>query len=152
MAISSRAHKTVPSEQGHLLARTSPLLQGRLASLERITRKVRRAIQEQDLPALGEALESDALSMHAVMMTSRPPLLYWEPSTVAVLKAVRDLRARKGLACYFTIDAGPNVHVITAPAQAEAVARALKRVEGVQEILRCPTGRGARLADDEHLF
>ncbi len=152
VVISSRAHKTVPSEQGHLLARTSPLLKARLASLERITRRVRKAIQERDLPALGEVLESDALSMHAVMMTSRPPLLYWEPSTVAVLKAVRDFRARKGLPCYFTIDAGPNVHVITVPEHADTVSRALKRVEGIREILRCPTGRGAYLADDEHLY
>lgn len=148
VAISSRAQKAVPSEQGHLLACTSPLLQGRLASLARVTSKVRRAIRERDLEALGEVLESDALSMHAVMMTSRPPLLYWEPATVAVLKAVRDLRTRKGLPCYFTIDAGPNVHVITAPDQADAVGRALKRVEGIQEILRCPTGRGAHLVDE----
>jgi diphosphomevalonate decarboxylase len=86
--------------------------------------------------------------MHAVMMTSRPALLYWEPATLGVIKAVRDLRVRRGLPCYFTIDAGPNVHVITLPEQANAVARALKKVEGVQEVLRCPTGRGAYLKEE----
>jgi len=151
VAILSRERKTVSSEQGHLLARTSPLLQGRLASLGRIVSKVKKAIRERDLQALGGWLEADALCMHAVMMTSRPALLYWEPATLAVIKAVRDLRVRRGLPCYFTIDAGPNVHVITVPEQANAVTRALKKVEGVQEVLRCPTGRGAFL-EEESLF
>jgi len=136
----------VPSEHGHLLARTSPLLQGRLTSLARILTKVKKAIRERDLPAMGVCLEADALCMHAVMMTSRPALLYWEPATLAVIKAVRDLRVGKGLSCYFTIDAGPNVHVITLPEQADAVSRTLIRVEGVKEILRCSTGRGPTLA------
>jgi diphosphomevalonate decarboxylase len=151
VAILSRARKDVPSEQGHLLARTSPLLRGRLATLDRIVAKVQRAIRDRDLEALGRWLEADALSMHAVMMTSRPPLLYWEPATLAVVKAVRDLRLRRGLPCYFTIDAGPNVHVITLPEEADAVSRALRKVQGVQEILRCPTGRGPTL-EEQHLY
>jgi diphosphomevalonate decarboxylase len=150
VAILSRERKAVPSEQGHLLARTSPLLQGRLATLGGIVSRVRRAIRDRDLPALGVWLEADALCMHAVMMTSRPPLLYWEPATLAVIKSVRDLRMRKGLPCYFTIDAGPNVHVITLPERAQAVTRALQGIQGVHEILCCPTGRGAAL-QSEHL-
>jgi diphosphomevalonate decarboxylase len=151
VAISSREQKPVPSWQGHLLARTSPFLQGRLATLGTLVRKVKKAIRERDLPSLGEALEFDALSMHAVMMTSRPTLYYWKPATVAVMRAVTELRARKGLLCYFTIDAGPNVHVITLPEQADAVTRGLRKVQGVQEVLCCPTGRGAYL-EEESLF
>jgi diphosphomevalonate decarboxylase len=148
VAILSRERKPVTSEQGHRLAWTSPLLQGRLTSLAKVARTVKRAIRERDLPSLGDAIESEALSMHAVMMTSRPSLLYWEPATVGLLKAVRDLRIRRGLPCYFTIDAGPNVHVITAPEQAERVRRALKRIDGVQEVLCCSTGREAHLTND----
>ncbi len=151
VAILSREQKRVPSEQGHLLARTSPLLEGRLQSLGKIVSKIRKAIRERDLSALGEWIEADALCMHAVMMTSRPSLLYWKPATLAVIEAVRDLRDRKGIPCYFTIDAGPNVHVITLPDQAAAVTRVLKRVEGVEEVLHCPTGRGPSI-DEEPLF
>lgn len=142
IAILSRERKKVPSEQGHLLARTSPLLAGRLKSLGKTVSRVRKAIRERDLPSLGEAIEADALCMHAVMMTSRPALLYWKPATLAVIQAVRDLRDRRGLPCYFTIDAGPNVHVITLPERAAAVGRALRRIEGVEEVLHCPTGGG----------
>jgi diphosphomevalonate decarboxylase len=148
VTILSRKPKPVTSEQGHLQVWTSPLLEGRLASLARTTRTVKKAIQDRDLPSLGDAIESEALCMHAVMMTSRPSLLYWEPATVSVIKAVWDLRIRRGLPCYFTIDAGPNVHVITLAEQAEAVTRSLKRLEGVQEVLCCSTGRGAYYIND----
>lgn len=147
VVIVSRRRKAVSSEQGHLLARTSPLLRGRLASLGRVATRVRKAIRERDLQALGESIEAEALCMHAVMMTSRPPLLYWEPATVAVIKAVRNLRVHRGLPCYFTIDAGPNVHVITPPGQAEEAARELGRIRAVREILSCSTGPGACLVD-----
>jgi len=147
----SREHKAVSSAQGHLLAATSPLLPGRLASLEARTPQVLRAVRDLDLPALGEAMEADALSMHAVMMTSTPPLLYWEPATIAVMRKVWELRARAGLGCHFTIDAGPNVHVIAAPEEAEAVRRGLAEVPGVLEILPLETGPGPFLTD-EHLF
>lgn len=151
VVIVSRERKAVSSEQGHLLARTSPLLAGRLESLGPVVSKVRKAIRERNLEALGTWLEAEALCMHAVMMTSRPPLLYWKPATLAVIHSVRALRTRKGIPCYFTIDAGPNVHVITRPEKADAAARALRRLDGVREILRCPTGRGAAL-EEEHLF
>ncbi len=148
VVILTRERKAVSSEQGHLLATSSPLLKGRLASLNRLLAKVKRAILHRDLPTLGKCLEADALCMHAVMMTSRPPLLYWEPATLAVLKTVQKLRVKRGLPCYFTIDAGPNIHVITTPDRATGVGRALKKAEGVREILRCPTGRGAFFVEE----
>ena len=57
--------------------------------------------------------------MHAVMITSSPPLLYWLPATLAILQAVPNWR-KSGLPVCYTIDAGPNVHVLTTAAQAGA--------------------------------
>ncbi len=151
VAVVSREQKEIPSEQGHLAARTSPLLEGRLQEVSRRVPRVEQAIRDRNLTALGEAMEADALSMHAVIMTARPSVLYWEPETVAVLKRVRALRVKEDLACFFTIDAGPNVHVITPLELTEPVARALEEIEGVREVLRCRCGPGAGLTDD-HLF
>lgn len=151
VAIVSREEKPVKSSLGHILAWTSPFLEARLASLRTAVPKVEKAVLERDFEALGEAMEADALSMHAVMMTSRPALLYWEPATVGVMKRVRVLREAGGLACYFTIDAGPNVHVITLPGLAPVVAQEIQNLEGVQEVLVCTTGEGAGLTED-HLF
>lgn len=151
VAIASRKEKAFSSAQGHLTAGTSPFLQARLTSLKSRIPQVIKAIRERNLASLGKTIEEDALSMHAVMMTSRPALLYWEPATVSLLKKVQTLRDREGLPCYFTIDAGPNVHVITEPEASEPVARELKKVKGVSEVLCCPTGPGAFLTED-HLF
>lgn len=145
IAIVSREAKNVPSSQGHLLAWTSPFLDARLVQAGNAARTVEKAILERDFETLGHAMEADALSMHAVMMTSRPPLLYWLPGTVAVMRRVQTLRGKEGFPCSFTIDAGPNVHVIALPEAAPAIRRELERVPGVEEVLFCTTGGGPRL-------
>lgn len=146
IAIVSARVKPVSSIEGHRLARTSPFYEARLASLERVFEAAKKAVLERDFPRLGELAEADALSMHSVMMTSHPALLYWLPATVALLHSVRRWRG-EGLACYFTIDAGPNVHVLTLPESAGEVAGRLAAAPDVLEVIACAPGEGARLID-----
>ncbi|MBI1801448.1 MAG: diphosphomevalonate decarboxylase [Chloroflexi bacterium] len=150
IAVVARGQKAVGSTEGHSLAHTSPLYAGRIAQVENDLPVMRRAILERDFQALGEIAEADALSMHAVMMTSRPSLIYWTPETVTVMRAVREWR-RGGLACYFTIDAGPNVHVITTREAASEARYRLQQLTGVERIISCQVGPGARQGD-ESLF
>jgi len=151
VAVVSRGEKETPSDRGHRTARSSPFLEGRLLDVGPRVPIVERAVRDRDLATLGEAMESDALSMHAVIMTARPSVIYWEPATVSVVKKVRALREQEGWGCYFTIDAGPNVHVITTPDQEAPAGRALESVPGVLEVLRCRCGPGPHLTED-HLF
>ncbi len=72
---------------------------------------IKQAITDHSLEALGPAVESNALAMHATMWAAWPPVNYWLPETLAVLQQVWKLRA-EGLALYFTMDAGPNVKLI----------------------------------------
>ena len=146
IAVVSRSHKAVGSTGGHRLAHTSPLNFGRLAHVHTALAQARSAILARDLEMLGEIVEQDALAMHAVMMTSRPSLLYWEPGTVAVMHAVRRWRS-EGVPAYFTIDAGPNVHIITEPRYVPAVVSRLQDMPSVQDVLVCHTGPGARVVD-----
>ncbi len=74
--------------------------------------EVRGAIATRDIERLGRVSERDALAMHAVMMTSTPSLLYWQGGTVEVMQAARRWREEEGIPVFFTIDAGPNVHLI----------------------------------------
>lgn len=128
-----RDPKDVGSSQGHGLAETSPMLEGRLDAVEEWIPEVREGIRKRDLPRAGRAIEADALAMHAVMMTSSPSLLYWSPGTVAAMEAVRAWR-EEGLEAYFTIDAGPNVHVICEAETAEKVAsRAREELDLAEE-------------------
>ncbi|WP_027859432.1 diphosphomevalonate decarboxylase [Marinobacterium jannaschii] len=73
--------------------------------------KLHQAILAQDFALLGETAEQNALSMHATMIASWPPLLYWQPDSVAAMHKVWQLRA-EGLALYFTMDAGPNLKLL----------------------------------------
>ena len=151
VAIVSRGEKAVSSEGGHRLATTSPLNQARVDHVNKLLPLVANAIRMRDLATLGDAIEWDALAMHAVMQTGSPSLLYWQAGTVAILQAVRHWRAADGLQAYFTIDAGPNVHVICAAADAVAVHARLAALPAVEDILVSHPGP-APFAVADHLF
>ncbi len=89
--------------------------------------------------------------MHGVMMTSTPSLLYWQPATLDVLHAVRRWRIDEGLEVYFTIDAGPNVHLICERESVGAVEQRLGQLGSVIQIISSPPGP-APYAVDDHLF
>lgn len=73
--------------------------------------RLRKAINEQDFSTLGATAEQNALSMHATMIASWPPLLYWQPESVAAMQRIWTLR-EQGLELYFTMDAGPNIKLL----------------------------------------
>lgn len=104
--------KAVDSRSGmQRTVETAPLYQSwprqAAADLERL----HRAIEQRDFAALGQTAEQNALSMHATMIASWPPLLYWQPESVAAMQKVWQLR-REGLEVYFTMDAGPNLKLL----------------------------------------
>jgi diphosphomevalonate decarboxylase len=86
--------------------------------------------------------------MHSVMWGSRPPMMYWNSATLACMESVRELQSR-GVAAFFTIDAGPQVKAVCEPADEARVRDALAATDGVEEILVSGLGAGAaRIADD----
>jgi diphosphomevalonate decarboxylase len=151
VAVVSGAAKAVSSEHGHTLAASSPLNDGRIASLPCALGEVRDAIAQRDLRLLGPIIERDALAMHAVMMTGTPSLIYWQPGTLEIIQAVRHWRQQDGLPVYFTIDAGPNVHLICDASNAVTVEQRLERLASVQSIISSKPG-GAPQMLDEHLI
>jgi diphosphomevalonate decarboxylase len=144
IAIVSRAKKRVGSTEGHALAPSSPFFQARLASVAERLPKARAALLKKDLATLGRLIEEDAISMHAVMMTSRPPIYYWLPSSIQLIHAVQNWRA-EGLEVYFTFDAGPNVHLICQAADQAEVERRLGDIKEVLEVIISGPGSGAQI-------
>ena len=69
------------------------------------------AISDRDFPALGTVAEANALAMHALMMATRPAIVYALPETVAAMRTIWAARA-DGLNLWFTMDAGPNVKLL----------------------------------------
>jgi len=145
IVIVSQDEKGISSAAGHRIAHTSEMLPGRLAAVPERAERVRRAIRERDLTALGEASEQDALSMHAVMMTSTPPLMYWTPRSLEVMQAVWRLRKR-GTEAYFTLDAGPNVHILVLQNDLPVVEEQIRVMFGFRTIADRP-GPGVHLVE-----
>jgi diphosphomevalonate decarboxylase len=144
IAILSREVKPTGSTEGHALAGTSPLQASRVADAPRRLEICRNAIQKRDFAALAQIVELDSDMMHAVMMTSQPALFYWQGATLTVMQAVREER-RQGLPVCYTVDAGPNVHVITEAAYVQRVAGFLHSLPGVRDVRTALVGGPARL-------
>lgn len=146
----SSAEKKVGSLEGHGVADSSPLNPGRLARVPDLLDEVRVGIREKDFARIGRAAEEDAYLMHAVMMTSDPSLLYWRPETVDGLHAVRQWR-EEGIPVYATIDAGPNLHLLTPGSHAARVDRLAQERWPEATTHDAAPGEGAQLSG-RHLF
>jgi len=142
--------KIVSSLDGHQRAHTSPYYGKRQELVPARLEAVRRAIAEADLDLLGPVLEEEAVDLHLIAMSSHPPIFYWSPGTIAVLRAVRELR-QEGLAAWATMDAGANVHVICDPDSEDEVAERLEDLPAVGFVIRDGVGEGPEY-DNQHLF
>lgn len=92
---------------------------------------IKWAIEKKDFDLLGKTAESNALAMHATMISSWPPLLYWQPETVAVFHNVWQLRA-DGIPVYFTIDAGPNIKLLFLKENTSEIIRQFNNLEIIE--------------------
>jgi diphosphomevalonate decarboxylase len=146
VAIIETGPKPVGSSQGHAVAPSSPLQPARVQDAERRLQVCRKAILERDFSALAAMVEMDSNLMHAVMMTSTPPLFYWEPASIHLMKVIPTWRSA-GLPVCYTLDAGANVHVICLGSAAEEVAGLLSRQPGVQQVLPAKVGGPTRLVE-----
>ena len=147
IVVISTTPKQTGSTEGHSLAGTSPLQFARVEDAPRRLAICRQAILNRDFEAFGEIAETDSNLMHAVMLTSVPPLFYWQPATLAVMLAVLAARA-EGLPVCYTIDAGPNVHVICPATAAEETLKFVGSIPGVREVRLAKVGGPAGLIEN----
>jgi len=142
IAIIESKPKEVSSTKGHSMADSSPLQQARIMDAPRRLDICRSAIIGKDFGALSEIIELDSNMMHAVMMTSKPPIIYWQPASLLIMQEVKKMR-KKGLAAAYTLDAGSNVHIICTEESHKKVEDNLRDIPGIIKILKSPSGKGA---------
>lgn len=150
IAVVDAGHKTISSRLGHQLATSSPFYSTRLSLLPERLETVRQAILNRDFNTLADAVEREAVELHMVAMTSQPPIFYWQPATLRILARVRQLRL-EGLQVCATVDAGPNVHVLCTPRDAQAAYCALRTLPDVEQWIFDQAGDGPRQLT-EHLI
>lgn len=144
VAIVSASHKKTGSTEGHSIAPTSPLQAARVADAPRRLEICRSAILNCDFNTFASIVELDSDIMHAVMMTSTPALHYWKPASLDVMNSVRTWRT-EGIPVCYTVDAGPNVHVICPETEAHIVEKKLHEINGVKDVLVARAGDGAKI-------
>jgi diphosphomevalonate decarboxylase len=147
VAIVSASHKKTGSTEGHGIAATSPLQAARIADAPRRLEICRQAILARDFNAFAAMIELDSDMMHAVMMTSTPALYYWKPASLEVMNCVRQWRM-EGIPVCYTVDAGPNVHVICLEAEARSIEKRLREINGVNNVLVARAGGPAKIVEN----
>jgi len=149
VAVTSTERKKVSSTSGMEASRSaSPYFNGWVASHPADLDTALKCLRERDFERLADISEHSCLKMHALALSTQPPLIYWEPATVACMHVLRDLRAQ-GVPVFFTIDAGPQVKAVCLPEATRKVQEALAAVPGVLQTLLCTLGEGAWLDESE---
>jgi diphosphomevalonate decarboxylase len=125
VALVSAEKKAISSRAGmNRTQETSPLFSGWVTSAEADVREAETAVHTRDLERLGTVMEHSTMKMVGTMFSAQPAVVYMKPATVAVLHAVQELRAT-GIPAWATMDAGPNVKVLTTPDAAPKIHAAL---------------------------
>lgn len=110
--IVSRSEKGTSSRAGHALMDVHPYKNVRYEQAHKNLKELITALQTGNLEVFGRIIEEEALTLHALMMTSRPSVVLLQANSIAIVHRVRTFRAETCLPVYFTIDAGPNIHLI----------------------------------------
>lgn len=142
--------KKIPSSDGHRNVQTSPLLKKRLNNLPKRIERLKKALKEKDFYTFGKIIEEEALEMHSVMKTQTPPLFYLNRSTIEIIEKIKAWRKR-GLFSYFTLDAGPNIHLVCEGKDEKEVLERVKGKEEIKQIIVNKPSQGASIIS-KHLF
>lgn len=110
--IVSSEEKSVSSRAGHALMEGNPYAAARYAQANQHVSELINAMQNGDLDHWGNIVEKEALTLHALMMASEPPYILMHPNTLKVIEKIRSFRKEKSVPVYFTLDAGPNIHIL----------------------------------------
>jgi diphosphomevalonate decarboxylase len=108
----SRAEKAVSSRAGHALMDENAYAEPRYQQARQRLYRLLMALRNGDLELFGTIAENEALTLHALMMTSNPSYLLMQPSTLEMIYRIRDFRKQTGHPVYFSLDAGPNIHLL----------------------------------------
>jgi diphosphomevalonate decarboxylase len=143
VAVVTADKKKVSTTDGMKGLKKSPFYATRLHGMKGKIALCKEAIKRKDFEALGELSEAEALEMHAVMITQTPSLLYWTTGTLQLMKLVRQWRV-SGIGCYFTVNTGQNIHVLTLPSYLDIIKSKLSELKFVKQVIVNHPAKGAR--------
>lgn len=122
----SKSEKSVSSTAGHALMEGNPFAEIRYNTAHERLFQLSNILETGDWPAFGTIAEQEALDLHALMMTSSPSYILMEPNTLEIINRIRKIRSEKKYNIFFTLDAGPNVHVLYPESEKENILQFIK--------------------------
>lgn len=142
IVVVSSKEKKVSSRAGHGLMENHFFGKARYFQAVENWKLAMEWIQDGSWDHLGSVVEEEALSLHAMMMTSRPGYMLMEPETITAIHKIREFRFSTEHPLYFTLDAGPNLHLLYPEESREPVWKFINEL--VEEL-----GQGVSLIDDK---
>lgn len=116
-----KGEKQVSSTVGHQLMHNHLFAQSRFHQAFNNLEKINECLITGDVSNFIKIVESEALTLHAMMMTSMPYFLLMKPNTLAVINKVWEFREHTKIPICFTLDAGANVHILYPEKEAKEV-------------------------------
>lgn len=120
--------KSVSSRAGHALMEGNPYAPARYAQANENIKNLLSALKSGDLDTFINITESEALQLHALMMCSNPSFILMKPNTLSIINEIRAFRNETKIPLCFTLDAGPNVHLLYPEQEADKVEYYIKNV------------------------
>lgn len=104
--------KKISSSKGHQLMNTNPFAKVRYERANHKVIKVAELLKTGDWETLGPMIEAEALELHGLMLMGDSPFFLIEPETIKLINYIQNYREKTKAQIYFTLDAGPNVHLL----------------------------------------
>lgn len=123
---------------------TSPYYDAWVNDAQNVCNEARVALENRDIEALGNAMRVSYLRMFATMFSSRPPYIYWKPDSLRVIHLCEELR-NQGLPAWETMDAGPQVKILTTASAVDRVLDAVSSEIGEHKTIVDRVGSGPRV-------
>ncbi|MEN8120019.1 MAG: diphosphomevalonate decarboxylase [Bacteroidota bacterium] len=124
--IISKQAKKVSSTAGHELMDGNPFASKRFIQAKDNLKRLLSALKLGDEESFIEIVENEALTLHALMMSSNPGFILMQPNTLKVIEKIREFRQNTGVKLCFTLDAGPNVHLLYSDNDTDEVEKFIK--------------------------
>ncbi|MFZ4713551.1 MAG: diphosphomevalonate/mevalonate 3,5-bisphosphate decarboxylase family protein [Bacteriovoracaceae bacterium] len=110
--IVSSKEKTLGSSAGHRLMNDNPYANTRFLQADVLMGELLSSMKTGDFEKWGEIVEKEALGLHALMLLSESSPILLKPASLELITLIREFRKESSLPVYFTIDAGPNIHLL----------------------------------------
>ena len=133
------------------MATTSQFFPTRLDNIGKKIQKIKDYIRDKNFLEFGELIEAEALELHAIMLTSKPSLIYWLPQTLNLMRLVQSYRLKDKLPVYFTLNTGQDIHLICEKKTVTDLIRKLKTIKDIKNIIINTPADGVKISQD-HLF